>query len=295
MNLRRLYYFLVVAEELHFGRAAIRLRIAQPALTQQIKKLEQELGVDLLHRERGRSTELTNAGMALVQEGRRALAYAEQAADAAKRAGRGEVGFLRLGFAPSSAIDVFPRLVRTFKKRSPNVHLELVELQSEEQATGLRLGELDVGLIRPPIDDSGLRLETLTEEPLLAALPGTHPLARTTKLNLKDLAEDGFIMAPRSTAPAWFDHLLLLCKEHGFSPRIVQEVETILTRIGFVAAGLGVALLPGPATGLRRAGIAMIPLDIPPIPLLLAWRENVRSPVLKSFIASSLDATGRTL
>jgi DNA-binding transcriptional LysR family regulator len=285
MDYRRLRYFLVLAEELHFGRAAARLNMAQPPLSQQIRKLENELGVELLHRERGRPVELTDAGQALLHEGRRALVQAERAASAAQRAGRGEVGHLRVGFAPSAAIDVLPNIVRAFTARFSAIGLSLIELESEKQAAELRVSELDVGLIRPPVEETGLVSELISEEPLVVVLPEGHPLAVCDVVEIADLSSESFVMSPRGVAPGWYDEILALCRGHGFSPQIVQEVTTIQARMGLVAAGVGISLLPGSIRSLHRAGVVVIPVNAPPVELRLAWREESRSSILDSFLS----------
>jgi DNA-binding transcriptional LysR family regulator len=285
MDYRRLKYFVVVAQELHFRRAAARLHIAQPPLSQQIRKLEAELGVDLFHRERGRAIQLTDAGRALVIAGRRALEHADFAEEAARRAGRGEEGHLRIGFAPSAAIDVLPRIVRTFATRSPRITISLFELQSEDQVPELRSGELDAGLIRPLFGVDDLGVYTICEQLLVVAVPEGHRLATAPSAHFSELAQEPFVLAPRSAGAYWYDHILALCRASGFSPKIVQEVTTISTRLGLVAGGIGVSIFVGSAKALRRPGVVTIPLDSPPVPLLLAWRKESASAVLESFLS----------
>jgi DNA-binding transcriptional LysR family regulator len=285
MDYRRLRYFLVVAQELHFGRAAARLHMAQPPLSQQIHKLELELGVELFHRERGRPIQLTDAGRALLVEGGRAIERADFAAEAARRAGRGEEGHLRIGFAPSAAIDVLPRIVREFASRSPKTTISLFEMQSEEQVPELRSGDLDAGFIRPLFGLDDLALDTICEQPLILALPEDHRLASATTARLSDLAEEPFVLAPRAAGPNWYDHIVSLCRENGYSPNVIQEVTTISTRLGLVAGGIGVSIFVGSAEAFRRPGVITIPLESPRVQLLLAWREESASPVLSSFLS----------
>jgi DNA-binding transcriptional LysR family regulator len=277
MELRHLRYFVVVAEELHFGRAAVRLRIAQPPLSQQIRSLERELGVALLIRTT-RRVALTAAGTAFLEQARRVLEQADRAVRTAQRASRGEIGHLAIGFVPSADLDILPRALRLWRTRVPDADVELHALLPGQQVEALRHGHIQLGILRLPIDDLSLALESIQREPLVAALPARHPLARRARVRIADLNADAMIVFPRHTAPGHYDLLLSTCRNAGFTPRILHETESLQTNVGLIAAGLGVSLLPASIRNLRRIGVVYRPLT-PPVPyteMAVAYiRENM--------------------
>jgi DNA-binding transcriptional LysR family regulator len=279
-----LRYFVTVAEELHFGRAAKRLQVAQPALSQQIRKLEQELGVELFHRERGKRIVLTEPGAVLLDEGRKVMQRANAAVLSTQRAARGEIGSVRVGFAPSSAVSVLPLCVRMFRHRRPQVRLELQEMLSEEMANALRAGDFDVGLVRAPTNASGLVLEVIAEESLFVALPSGHWLAGRRRVSIGELADEPLVASSRVGASGWHEDVFALYRRSGLTPSIAQEVSTIQAQLGLVAAGVGVALVPSSVRELQLAGISMLPVDAPPLKLLVARREGKPPATLEQFI-----------
>jgi DNA-binding transcriptional LysR family regulator len=279
-----LRYFVAVAEELHFGRAAKRLQITQPALSQQIRKLEQELGVELFHRERGKRIVLTEPGAVLLDEGRRVMQRASAAALATQRAARGEIGSLRVGFAPSSAVSVLPLCVRTFRQDRPRVRLELQEMLSDEIANALRAGDFDVGLVRAPADPSGLVLEVIAEEPLFVALPSGHRLAGRRRVSIRALADEPLVASSKVGAPGWHEDVFSLYRSRGFTPSVALEVSTIQAQLGLVAAGLGVALVPSSVRQLQFAGISMLPVDAPLLKLFVARRAEEPLATVEHFL-----------
>lgn len=285
MELRHLRYFVAVAEELHFSRAAARLHIAQPPLSQQIRHLEHELGVTLLFRTR-RRVELTDAGRALLEEARRLLAGAERAARVARRAGGGEVGQLSVAFVPSADLDVLPRALRVWHARFPDVELELQTLLPAAQLEGLAAGRLHVGILRLPVSaERELVVEPLQEEPLVAAVPQRHRLAARARVRLGDLAGETILMFQRHVAPGYYDLLTSACLAAGFTPRVFHP-GSLQTNLALIAAGLGVSLLPTSIRNLRRAGVVYRPLA-PPVPrvaLAVAWRRDERSAVVPAFV-----------
>jgi DNA-binding transcriptional LysR family regulator len=288
MELRHLRYFVAVAEELHFGKAAQRVGIAQPPFSHQIQALEREVGVTLLARTK-RSVALTAAGSAFLVEARRTLAHAAQATFAAQRAARGETGRLAVGFVDSAVYGVFPRVLRYMRAKYPDLALVLLDMNSDEQLQALRANQLDVGLIRPPFADmTGLRLETITTEPLMVALPQDHRLARQTHVALADLANEPFIFVPRRFGSGYYDHLMAVCTRGGFSPHVVQEAKAAQTMVSLVAGGLGVSLVPGSLINLQRRGVAYRPLQ-PPAPttdLAVLWRVDDSNVALQTFLAA---------
>jgi DNA-binding transcriptional LysR family regulator len=287
MELRHLRYFIAVAEELHFGRAAERLCIAQPPLSQQIRQLERELGFSLFNRTQ-RRVELTAAGRLFLDEARGALAGLEKAAAAGRRVARGEAGWLGIGFVGTATYGVLPALLSAFRTRYPDVEPVLRELVSARQADALREKRIHVGLARPALtEEDGLVSETLVREPLLATLPEGHPLSGAASLNLSALAAEPFILFPRHPRPSYADYIHAVCEAAGFSPNVVQESAEIHTAISLVAAGMGVTLVPASVHAAHREGVVYVPLAAPsPVSeLCLAYRAGDPSPVLQAFLA----------
>ncbi len=285
MELRHLRYFLAVADELHFGRAATRLHISQPPLSQQIQQLEREMGVELFVRTH-RRVRLTEAGRAFQPEARALLLRLDDATAGARRVARGETGALAVGFIASATYGLLPRLYRRFRERYPDVSLVLSELSTAEQVAALRAGQLHVGLARAPVGDEGLVAEPLAEEPLLAALPRGHPLAARPAIRLRELAGEPFVLFPRQPRPGWIDVVQGACLGAGFRPSVVQEALELSTAVTLVAAGIGVTLVPAPAGALRLEGVAYRPL-LPPVPttqLLALRRADAALPTAMRFL-----------
>lgn len=294
MELRHLRYFVAVAEELHFGRAAARLGIAQPPLSQQIRQLERELGVELLVR--ARRIALTEPGRVLLAEARAILARVAAAALAVERAGRGETGTLAVGVVASATYGVVPRIFRTFRARHPDVALTLAVMSSGDQAAALRAGRIQLGIARPPFGDETLRAETLVEEPVVVALPGGHPLASRRALRLGALADEPFVLFPRDRRPGWSDFVEGLCRAAGFAPRIGEEATELATAMALVAAGVGVTLVPASVQDLRRTGVDYRPIAAPtPRTPLVALRrpEPDLLPVVERFLAVAREVLAR--
>ena len=291
MDLRHLRYFIAVAEELHFGRAARRLHIAQPPLSQQIRALEEEIGVRLLDRNQ-RSVALTAAGALFLEEAYKTLAQAEHAVRVAQRASRGEIGRVRIGFVSSIAYGPFPTLLRTFRERSPGVALELHELTTTSQTEALLTGKVDLGLFRLDAESAraqrtgGLRLESLRTEPFVAVLPESHPLVARPRIDLTDLKDEDFVLFPRASNPGLHDYLVLACRKAGFELQVVQEADLMQTLVALVAAGLGVALTPASLQHLKFMGAVYRPLEAPGLEsqVVAAWREDDASPVLAALL-----------
>ncbi|NJP97726.1 LysR family transcriptional regulator [Nonomuraea sp. FMUSA5-5] len=287
MNLHQLRYAVALAEELNFSRAALREGVRQPPFSQQIGKLEEELGVRLFERTT-RQVRLTPAGEAFVAEARASLAHATRAAEAARRVGRGEAGRLVLGFVGSATYFTLPKVLRHFRTRYPSVQVELRELSTAQQAEELRQGLLDVGLLHAPL--AGLAAEVLTtrtvaHELLLAALPAHHQQATRTSLPMSALATEPFVMFPRRHGPALHDEITALARAAGFQPRIVQEAVQMQTIIGLVAAGIGVSIVPASLARQRRADVAFRPLSPAArvVTLDAAWRTGDPNPIVRNF------------
>lgn len=262
IELRHLRYFTAVAEELHFGRAAERLGMAQPPLSQQIKSLEELVGYPLF--ERRPQVRLTTAGEALLEVARRTLAQVEEGLELTRRAGRGEAGRISVGFAASILTTALPEILRTYREQYPGVELRLRELSSAAQAAALAEGSIDVGFVREAVvQGSDLICEPILREEFVAVLPPSHALAGREQLPLGDMAGEPFVHFPRAVAPALYDQIADACRRAGFRPRVVQEAQEWLTILGLVEAGLGVSLVPASFRRLRWGGVQYRPLAPP--------------------------------
>lgn len=285
MELYSLRYFVAVAEELHFGRAATRLDITQPALSRQIRKLETELGLELLYRTK-RTVELTEAGAAFLIEVRKALQQVESAVYKAQRVARGEVGSLRIAFTPSAMHTVLPEILKQFRQGYPSVNLEMTELCTLDQVDILRTETVDIGFLHPPIEAPFLKLSPLPGEKLVVALSQSHPLAKQKRLLLKSLVTEPFILHPRYEGPMLYDQILNLCRNAGFEPHIVHETVKTQTRVGLVAAGMGITFVPESLQSSAVTGVSFCSLvgESPELQLAVAWQHNRISPVLQGFL-----------
>lgn len=285
MELRHLRYFVAVAEELHFSRAAQRLHLAQPALSQQIKQLEKELGVLLLSRTK-RRVALTEPGRAFLREARRTLESADQAVRAARRASRGEVGMLRVGYVDLATWLAFPAILRRFRQTFPSVDVTLVELHREPQREALVRGDLDVGFFTLSERDEGLAGVPIANEPLVLALPLEHPRIADDRIALSDLVEENWVLFPRELRTVFVELILSHCREAGFVPRIVQEASQLHALAGLVSAGVGITMLPQAMAATPRQGVAYRPLaDAPILPLHVVWPVGNQSPAAAQFVA----------
>src|SRR5215212_1599279 len=261
MNFQRLRYFVAVAEELNFSRAAERLRMAQPPLSYQIKRLEEELGVQLFHRTK-RSVRLTDAGRLLLVEARGLLVHAEQTASVVHRVGQGEVGRLTVGFVPSAANRVLPPILRAFGERFPSVELLLREVDPDRLLRGLSDGRVDVGFLYLPFEEDSLDSRPVSRETFVAGLP---------------------------------DKIVEHCRQAGFEPKVVQEAWLMQTTVSLVAGGIGVTLVPASLQNLQRAGVVYKYVEglSPEIELGVVWRRGDRSAVLRTFLGVVEDVTNR--
>ena len=285
MDLRRLEYFVAVAEELHFGRAADRLHVAQPPLSRQIQRLEAELGVQLFTRNR-HGVEMTPAGSALLPEARSTLAQAERAGEIARRAARGEEGVLDIGFLASVAFTLLPRLTREYGEAHPNVELRLHDMASGQQIEALREGRLDVGLMMRPYSAPDLNLETVLVEPMVLVVAHGHRLADRDSVALAELADEPFVLIPHAMSPDLHDRLMTLCGEAGFRPRIVQEATHMATIVSLIAAGVGLSLMPASIHAMNRPDVACVNLVEPEVKawIAMAWPRSNGSAALGSFL-----------
>jgi DNA-binding transcriptional LysR family regulator len=276
-DLRQLRHFIAVAERLHFGRAAAALHISQPPLSRSIRDLESRVGATLLARTR-RRVELTPEGARFLEEARRILAQLERAVQEVGSMAAGAGGRLRLGFVSLADYGVLPTLLSNYKAARPRVELALREMLSPDQAAALMAGELDFGLLLPPVADADLEHIVVQRERFVAALPARHRLARArTRLAVRELAGDAFVMAPRAIAPGLHDIVAALAARAGFAPRVAQEAIQMQTVVSLVSSGLGVALVPASVANLGRRGVVYRELadSHPRLDVWLAWRKGL--------------------
>ncbi len=275
MELRHLRYFIAVAEELNFTRAAEKLHIAQPPLSQQIQHLEAELGFQLFRRTK-RTVQLTAAGQVFFEEAGKILQQVDRAIQLGRQTSRGELGQLTIGFVSSAAHNVVPAILQAFRTRCPAVKLELHELTTNEQLQRLRFGQIDIGFVRPPVEEDGINSEIVFREPLIVALPETHPAADRAQVELRELSTEPFILFPRSLAPGLYDPIVSLCQQAGFSPRAAQEAIQMQTIVSLVAAEMGVAIVPASMQNFQRSGVVYkaLPESTSIVAIALIWRSD---------------------
>ncbi len=254
IDLRHLRYFVAVAEELHFGRAATKLGIQQPPLSQQIKQLESAIGHALFTRT-SRSVALTASGRELLDRARRTLARVQEDLSAVRRVGRGEVGTLTVGFAGSAMFTVLPDVVKAYRRDFSEVQLRLLEISTSEIIEHLLDGSVDLGFLRDPGEVEGLVIESLLREPFIAILPSRHALAAQQSISVAKLKHEPFLFYRRKMGPVAYDRTIQLCERHGFQPQIVQETPQWPTAIRLIAAGLGVSIAPACVAKLGIPGV----------------------------------------
>ena len=284
MELRHLRYFLAVAEERHFGRAAERLHMAQPPLSQQIKQLEAELGTRLFERTT-RRVDLTAAGRLLVERATQILADVDSTAIDVAEVGRGAAGVLRVGVAGTATYRLMPEIVRIARHRLPRVRLQVVgEMLTPQMEEALLENRVDAAIIRPPVASAELRLDEFEQTPLVVALPKDHPLARETgPLAAEQLAGEDMVSYPSTSVVA--SAVAEISRRAGFRPRIVQEATETSTAIALVAAGLGLCVMPDSSALPMSASITVRPLTpTVTIGLATAWRAGDGSPLVAAFV-----------
>ncbi|GHO83958.1 LysR substrate-binding domain-containing protein [Dictyobacter formicarum] len=292
MELRHLRYFVAVAEELHFARAAERLHMAQQPLSFQIKQLEEELGVTLFRRTT-RRVELTDAGRALLTEVYAALAHLRQGVETARRVERGETGSLVIGYASMALYNLVPPAVHLFRERFPDVQVTLRELCSPDLEEQLLEGAFDVGLAIQGMHDPELIYETVLREQATVAIPKNHPLGRQAQIPLRALASEPFVMYERTQRSLIHNQIMAMCREAGFSPNVVQEAASEQAVIGLVAAGVGVSLVSACMSGLRTDEVAYRPLIDPEtsVEYAVVWKRENSSPFVKAFLNIARDVS----
>ena len=291
MELRHIRYFLVVAEERHFTRAAAKIGISQPPLSQQIKDLEAEIGA-LLFRRVAHGAELTTAGEAFLQAVKEMPMLAERATRAARRAARGETGSLRIGLTATAVLNAaVPSAIRAFRRAYADVELVLEEASTTRLVAGLQEGSLDAAFLRPKDSNPEmLQLRLLSEEPMIVALPSGHVAAKQRDVDLASLKDDSFVLFPRTIGPALYDAIVSACRRAGFEPVIGQFAPQIASMVNLVAAELGVSIVPASTSQLRVRGVAYreIAGQAPTVRLAIAYRRGETSPIVRNFVASAV-------
>ena len=292
MELRHLRYFVTVAEELHFGRAATRLYIVQPSLSQQIRQLEDELGVPLLRRTK-RSVELTDAGKVFLAEAQKVLVQVQEAKRAAQRAARGEIGRLVIGYISSSTYDLLPMMLSAYRERFPEIDVALRELTTQEQVRALEEEAIQVGLLRLPINDPTVHVEVIRREPIVCVLPEDHPLAFHERITLHLLAHEPFVLQSRQRGGGYYAQVMNLCLTSGFSPNVIQEVTEMHTIVSLVAAGMGVSLVPLSIKNIRSQGVVYRELEGATLitEMAMAWLRTSHSTTVQNFLQVARETT----
>jgi len=290
MELRHLKYFVVVAEELSFTKAAARLRISQPPLTAQIHTLEEELELQLFNRTKHR-VELTRAGELFLAEARLTLSQAQRTRKLASQLASGSIGEVRVGFTVSAALNpVIPRIFYNFRTENPAINLVLQEMLSAHQLECLSGNQLDVGFCReltsivPP---PGVKIERIMQERFIAVVNSQHRLAKQGAVSLKACADEPFVFFTRALDIALWEKIVALCGKAGFKPRVVQEANGVIAIVGLVASGIGISILPESVKSVALEGVVYRPLQHPDavVPLMLAFRESENAAAVSRFVA----------
>lgn len=286
MEFRQLRYFVALAQELHFGRAASGLYITQQALSKQIRELEDKLGVKLLDRGHG-FCKLTAAGEIFLVEAKRLLFEADEAIAKTRRAARGEIGQLKIAITDSALHGILPKIIKIFGDRYPDVEILMTEICTEEQVKALHADQFDLGFLHPPLRDDSLNLLPISQENFVVVLPVGHSLSSQKQIFFAALANESFILHPRGEGPILYDLIVNLCEQGGFTPKIVQEALTNQTRVSLVSAGVGITFVPHSVQSLMNANVVYKTLEESDLKLQLAaaWRFDNSSPVLRSFIS----------
>ena len=294
IELRHLRYFVAVAEELHFGRAASKLGIQQPPLSQQIKQLEAELGHALFTRT-SRSVALTAAGRELLERTRRTLTRLQEDLHAVKRIGRGEVGVLNIGFAGSAMLSALPEVIKAYRREYPDVQLSLREMVTSDSVAHLRDGTIDLGFLRDPGAIDGLVIDSLLRESFVAILPAKHRLAKQKSISAAKLEGDPLIFYRRSVGPVAYDRTIGVFERAGFTPEIVQEAMQWPTAIRLVAAGLGVSIAPACVAKMSTPGVVFrrIVTKDAFTEIALGRRDEPATPTAEAFVRLARETFGK--
>ena len=296
MEIRHLRYFVAVAEALSFTKAALMLHLAQPSLSRQIKTLEEELGVRLLNRTK-QMVSLTDEGHSFLVDARRLLDHAREMVESVRRLPRGKISALNVGYVSNLFYDLLPTTLASLRRLLSTVSINLFDMSCGDQFRAIEAGKIDLGFVglHEPIEMRGLQFQTIASYVTEVALPNSHPLARKTMVDLKDLAPMFFIGMSEASYPSYRDWLTKTCRRVGFTPRVLQDVEVERTMIHAVASGLGVALVPEPVKYFEHEKVVFRPLT-PTVRTegCIAWNGKNPSPVLKTYL-QIVDQAGRSI
>ena len=284
--LRHLWYFLAVAEERHFGKAAARLGISQPPLSQQIQTLEQVLGVELFDRTKA-GVRLTQEGMAILPEVKRLADHAQRLEVLVREARNGAIGSITIGAITSAMFEVLPNFLKSLRAEHPRVLVSLIEMDTADALSSLEAGDIDLAFVRSHHDVGAIKVAPLVKDQLAVALSPEHPLARRQSIGLAELAEEPTVLFARRISPAYFDSIVSACHLCGFAPKILHEASSVYSQIGFVACGLGIALVPSGAVRREMTGVVIRRLEseVDLITIAIAWNA-ARAP---AFTPSLID------
>jgi DNA-binding transcriptional LysR family regulator len=284
MELRHLRYFIAVAEELNFSRAARRLGISQPPLSKQIRQFERELGVRLFDRQATGVT-ITEAGTVIWEAARQIVEDADALGRLAVQLSAGNFGVVRVGTVGSALMGELPQLIRMAQDAMPDVAIEVEEIQTGDQSTAFLNHRIDIGIFRPPVPVPGLRAVTLSRELLVAVLPAGHRASTSGQVDVAELRDDTFVLFPRRLGVGLWDSVMSCCQDAGFRPHAVVETPNIQAMVGLVAAGLGVSLLPESVRHFQLPNVRYVPLrDAPVSTLKLGWIEGRTPPAVRRFV-----------
>lgn len=294
MDLRHLRYFVAVAEERHFTRAAQRLGIQQPPLSMQIRQFEQEMGTPLFHR-LTRGVELTEAGELMLEEARRILERVEQAKAKVRSRARGETGHILVGFAGATYFQPqVPGLIQAYRKLFPSVRISPQQSNTPLLIEALGNGSVDIAFVRPPLsNDEGIVVQPLVEEEMRVVLPSAHPHAGKRFIPLSALARETLILVPRAIGPGLYDSIIASCQRAGFSPTFGQEAPQISSIVHMVAAGFGVSIVPQSMEQIHADGVVFVEIEgeAPQAPISLAYRRDNRSIAVRNFVSQAAQRT----
>lgn len=282
MNLRQLRYFLAVAEELHFSRAAKRLNMAQPPLSMQIKQLESDLGVQLFKRTK-RQVNLTPAGSVLRTEAQQILERVALAEQKTQRAGRGETGHLAIAFVSSAMYSVLPPWIKTFRQHYPRVNLTLQAATGPAQVEKLLSQQLDIGFVRPPVGNHKVASQVVWREPMVAALSKEHPLSEKREIEIADLRHQPFILDQSPLASDMYDKIISFCQQANFCPNVIQAAQQLQTMLGLVAAQIGVAIAAAQKLQIEGVCYRRFIETTPTLDLLMIWRAEETLPLQENW------------
>lgn len=285
MDIRQLEYFVAVAEELHFGRAASRIGMTQPPLSQQIRQLETDMGVRLFERT-NRRVALTDAGRVFLADAHRILQDLKLAEERARQAQSGVIGRLALGFVGSATYGILPPIIRRYQESFPGIDLALQEMSTPIQLDALLAGHLDVGFVRPTVANPEILMRVIHRERCVAVVPAIHALAGNEHIRIEQLKGEPFVVVARTVWPGLYDSILTLSRSAGFSPLVRLEVSEVQTVVGLVGAGLGVTLLPNSVQHVHTRDVRYLPIvgECPVVEMAIAWRHADKSSVVNGFL-----------